>query len=123
MTYLKSLDAQSLGVLGAVLLAAVFMFVPDIALAAPSGSGSGGLGSVDSQVQGIMNTILNIITGVVTTGAIIAIIFFCFQGLTGRKDWSELIGALGWAVGIGLAAPFVRWLISVAQGTSFTGTP
>ena len=123
MTYLKSLNAQSLGVLGAVLLAAMFIFVPDIALAAPSGSGSGGLGSVSTQVTGIMDTVLNIITLVVTSGAVIALLFFCFQGLTGRKDWSELIGAIGWCVGIGLAAPFTRWIISVAQSTSFTGTP
>ena len=119
MTYLKSLDAQSLGVLGAVLLAAVFMFVPDIALAAPSGSGSGGLGSVGTEVKGIMDTVLNIITIVVTGGAVIALLFFCFQGLTGRKDWSELIGAIGWCIGIGLAAPFTRWIIKLASETSF----
>ncbi|MBQ9724300.1 MAG: hypothetical protein IJV56_03025 [Neisseriaceae bacterium] len=119
MTYLKSLDAQSLGVLGAVLLAAVFMFVPDIALAAPSGSGSGGLGSVGTEVKGIMDTVLNIITIVVTGGAVIALLFFCFQGLTGRKDWSELIGAVGWCIGIGIAAPFTRWIIKLASETSF----
>ena len=119
MTYLKSLDAQSLGVLGAVLLAAVFMFVPDIALAAPSGSGSGGLGSVGTEVKGIMDTVLNIITIVVTGGAVIALLFFCFQGLTGRKDWSELIGAIGWCIGIGIAAPFTRWIIKLASETSF----
>lgn len=121
MTYLKSLNAQSLGVLGAVLLAAMFIFVPDIALAAPSGSGSGsgGLGSVGTQVTGIMDTVLNIITIVVTGGAVIALLFFCFQGLTGRKDWSELIGAIGWCVGIGLAAPFTRWIIKLASETSF----
>lgn len=119
MSYLKSLNAQSLGVLGAVLLAAVFMFVPDIALAAPSGSGSGGLGSVGTEVKGIMDTVLNIITIVVTGGAVIALLFFCFQGLTGRKDWSELIGAIGWCIGIGLAAPFTRWIIKLASETSF----
>ena len=120
MTFLKSLNAQSLGVLGAVLLAAVFMFVPDVALAA---SGSGGLGTVQGQVQGIMDTILLIITGVVVTGAIIAIVFLCFQGLTGRKDWSELIAALGWSICIGLATPFVTWLIHTAAKTQFGGNP
>lgn len=118
MKYLKSLDTQSLGVLGAVLLAAMFMFMPDMALAA-GGGGGGGLGTVQGEITGIMDTVLIIITAVVTSGAVIAIIFFCFQGLTGRKDWSELIGALGWAIAIGLATPFVTWLISKAASTKF----
>ena len=117
MKYLKSLDTQSLGVLGAVLLAAIFMFMPDMALAA--GGGGGGLNDVQGEITGIMDTVLIIITAVVTSGAVIAIIFFCFQGLTGRKDWSELIGALGWAIAIGLATPFVTWLISKAASTNF----
>ncbi|MBP5790194.1 MAG: TrbC/VirB2 family protein [Neisseriaceae bacterium] len=118
MSYLKSLNAQSLGVLGVVLLAAVFMFVPDMALAASNNSG--GLGTVQGQVTNIMDTILLIITGVVVTGAIIAIVFLCFQGLTGRKDWSELIAALGWSICIGLATPFVTWLIHTAASTKFS---
>lgn len=112
MNYLKSVNSQSWLTLGAVLLGTVFFVVPELSFA-------GGLGDVGNQVNSMMGDILTIITAVVTSGAVIALLFFCFQGLTGRKEWSELISAIAWCIGIGIAAPFVRWIIKTASSTSF----
>lgn len=112
MSYLKSLNGQSLTVLGAVLMATAFLIMPEMALA-------DGLGEVGKQVNSLMDTILTIINGVVITGAIICVLFFCFQGLTHRKEWPDLIAAIGWCIGIGLAVPFVTWIIKVASETKF----
>ena len=55
MKYLKSLNSQSLTVLGAVLLAAVFMFVPDMAFAA------GGLETIDDKAKNIRKWMYGVI--------------------------------------------------------------
>lgn len=101
MNYLKSLNSQSLTVLGAVLLAAVFMFVPDMAFAA------GGLETV-KETGKTVRTWLYAMLGI--GGGIYLMIKVGKMWFDQRSDWGDLgMAVLKVAIGAGIPALMV-WL-------------
>ena len=106
MSYLKSLNAQSLGVLGAVLLAAVFMFMPDMALAA----GGGGLGGVESTITDTLKTVKNVMLAVIPIAAGIVLTWKCWKGIQEHQPVSDIITTAIWIVCAACAVEFAVWI-------------
>ena len=120
MKYLKSLDTQSLGVLGAVLLAAMFMFMPDMALAA-GGSGGGGLGSVEDGITGVLKSVRSILLAIIPIAAGIILVWKCWKGISEHQPFSEIMTTVLWIVGAACACEFAVWVFDMGKGIKFSG--
>lgn len=111
MQFVKSLNSQSQSVLVAVLLAAVFSFMPDMAFA------GGGLGAVESELTSTLKTIRKIILGVVPIVAGIILIWKCVEGMQQQKSVMEILTTCMWIIGAASAIEVVTWIFGKFGGS------
>ncbi|MBR5940175.1 MAG: hypothetical protein IKZ88_02875 [Neisseriaceae bacterium] len=107
-----SIKPSSLWGLGAVLLAAVFVFMPDMALA-------GGLGDVESKLTDNLKSIQGILMAIIPIIAGIILVWKCFEGFTQHKPISEIIVTCLWIVGAACAVEFAVFIFDAGKSISF----
>lgn len=103
MTYLKSLNAQSLGVLVVVLLAAMFVFMPETVFAA-------GLDGVEKSVTSTLTKVKNIMLAVIPIAAGIVLVWKCWKGVQEHQPVSDIITTAIWIVCAACAVEFAVWI-------------
>lgn len=103
----------SWAVLGAVLLAAMFVFTPELALAA------GGLGEVSNKLTSSLQDVKNILMAIIPLIAGILLIWKCFEGFTQHKPISEIIITCLWIIGAACAFEFALFIFREGSSINF----
>ena len=107
-----NISRSSWAVLGAILFAAMFALMPEMALA-------GGLGDVGNKLTTSLTDVKNILMAIIPLIAGILLIWKCFEGFTQHKPVAEIIITCLWIIGAACAFEFALFIFKEGSSIKF----